>query len=176
MESWNIDRQFSSVTFSIPHLGEGSVRGRFSEWTGHLELDDSGAPSGSIEMSIQAASLTTGDPTLDAEAVGPRFLDAKTYPTISFVSTKVLESSEGFMRVCGELSVRSVTAPIEVSARFEGRARDHTGRERMSYEVDARVSRSAFRLLWHPAFENVAGFVIGDMIQITADIEFVRDE
>lgn len=176
MEFWNIDPTFSSVTFSIPNLGEGSVRGRFSEWTGHLELDDNGAPSGSIEMSIQAASLTTGDPKLDAEAVSPRFLDAATYPTIGFTGHEVLESSEGFMRVRGDLSVRGVTAPIEVSARLEGRARDLSGRERMSYEVAASVSRSAFGLLWHPAFENVAGFVIGDMIQITADIEFVRDE
>jgi len=176
MESWSIDPQFSSVTFSIPNLGETVVRGRFSEWAGHLELDDTGAISGSIEMCIMAASLSTGVSALDEEALSPRFLDAGTHPYIGFSGTDVIESTDEFTRLRGDLSIRGITAPIEVTARPEGRARDLTGRERMSYEVSTGVPRSAFGLLWHPALENVAGFLIGDVVQVTADIEFVRDE
>lgn len=176
MESWSIDPRFSSVTFSIPNLGEATVRGRFDDWTGRMRLDESGAPSGSIEMCIHSASLSTGDATLDAEAKSPRFLDAEKHPTIEFKGDKVLHSADGVTVLEGDLSVRGTTGPLQVTAVLEGRAKDHAGVERMSYEVSARISRSAFGLLWHPALENVAGFVIGDIVQITADIEFVRDE
>ncbi len=174
MEFWSIDRPFSSVAFSIPNLGAATVRGRFTEWTGHMELDDSGSPSGSIEMSIEATSLSTGDPRLDAEAMSTRFLDAKNHPVIRFTGNEVVSSADGVTVLRGDLSMSGCTAHIEVTARFEGRARDHSGVERMSYEVSARISRSAFGLQWHPALENVAGLVIGDIVQITADIEFVR--
>lgn len=176
MESWSIDPEFSSVTFSIPNIGQSVVKGRFSEWTGHMELDEGGALSGSIEMSIFTASLRTGDAKLDAEATSSRFLDAATFPAITFAGDEVLSHDGDDARVRGMLRVKDVSAPIVVSARQEGRARDLTGHERMSYEVTTRISRSEFGLLWHPALENVAGFVIGDTIQITADIEFVRDE
>jgi len=176
METWSIDPQFSSVTFSIPNLGDTTVRGRFAEWAGHLELDDTGALAGPIEMCIMAASLSTGDPRLDDEALSPRFLDAGAHPYIGFNGTDVIERTDELTRIRGDLSIRGVTAPIEVTARLEGRARDLSGRERMSYEVSAPVARSAFGLLWHPALENVAGFVAGDIILVTADIEFVRDE
>lgn len=176
MESWSIDPRFSTVTFSIPNLGEATVRGRFEDWTGQMRLDESGTPSGSIEMCIRSASLSTGDPALDTEAKSPRFLDAQNYPTIEFTGDEVVHSADGVTILKGELSVRGTTGPLEVTAALEGRAKDHTGVERMSYEVSARISRSAFGLLWHPALENVAGFVIGDIVQVTADIEFVRDE
>lgn len=176
MDPWKIDPVFSSVTFSIPNLGDATVKGRFSEWDGRMELEEDGSPSPTIWMSIAAASLTTGDPALDAEATSPRFLDAGRHPRIEFRGSEVLDRTEDGAVLRGDLTVRGVTAPIEVTATLEGRARDLDGTERMSYEVSARVSRSAFGLLWHPALENVAGFVIGDIVQITADVEFVRDE
>lgn len=174
MERWRLDPAFSAVNFVIPRMGSVSPKGRFRKVAGYFETDDGAWITASVEIHIQVDSLTTGDVVADREAVSDRFMDAARYPDIIFESREVESVEDEHIVVLGDLTIRNITAPVQVAVDFVGRARDLDGTDRMSWEISASVSRSAYGLEWHPAFENVTGFIIGDMINISGEVEFVR--
>ncbi|MHB9003752.1 MAG: YceI family protein [Coriobacteriia bacterium] len=174
MERWRLDPAFSAVSFTIPRMGSVSPKGRFRKIAGYFETEDGAWLTASVEIRIEVASLSTGDATAEAEAVSARFLNAAEYPDIIFESHAVESVEDDHIVVSGDLTMRGITRPIRIAVDFVGRARDLDGTDRMSWEMSASVSRSDYGLEWHPALENVAGFIIGDAINITGEVEFVR--
>lgn len=149
-------------------------RGRFRKVAGYFETEDGAWVTAAVEIRIQVDSLTTGDDTADNEAASERFLNAAAYPDIVFESKEVESIEDEHIVVLGDLTIRDITKPVRVNVDFVGRARDLDGTDRMSWEISASVSRTAYGLEWHPAFENVAGFIIGDVINISGEVEFTR--
>lgn len=174
MERWRLDPAFSAVSFAIPQMGRISPKGRFRKIAGYFETEDGAWLTASVEIRIDVASLSTGDATADAEASSARFLNAAEYPDIIFESREVESIEDEHIVVSGDLTIRGVARPIRIEVDFVGRARDLDGTDRMSWEMSASVSRSAYGLEWHPTLENVAGFILGDAINITGEVEFVR--
>ena len=87
--AWNIDSAHSSVEFSAKHMMISTVRGRFTEFSGTVNLNEDALTDSTAEWTLQAASLTTGNEQRDAHLRSGDFLEAETYPTITFKSTRV---------------------------------------------------------------------------------------
>ena len=171
---WVVDPTYSSMNFCIPHLAIAKVRGRFTQWTGALLMSEDGYTDASVELHIEAASLDSNETHRDAEARSSSFLDVEQYPEIFFKSTGVEAANDDGLTVTGDLTLHGTTKSVKVNSKYVGRARDHNGCERIGWEASLKVSRSEFDLLWHPALENAAGFIIGDEIEISCDVEFVQ--
>jgi polyisoprenoid-binding protein YceI len=174
VERWRLDPAFSAINFTIPQIGRISLKGHFGKVAGYFETDDGAWLTASVEIRVDVGSLVTGDAMIDAEATSPRFLDALGHPDIIFESREVESIQDDHIVLTGDLAIRGVTHPIRIGVDFVGRARDLAGNDRMSWELSTSVSRSAYGLEWYPALENVAGFIIGDAIDITGEVEFVR--
>src|SRR5215218_4813338 len=86
--TWKVDAAHSTVEFIARHLMVTKVRGRFSDYDATVTIADDPAAS-SVDVTIQVASVSTGDEGRDGHLTSPDFFDAAAYPTMSFTSTKV---------------------------------------------------------------------------------------
>ena len=86
--TFEIDTSHSAAAFTVRHMVVAKTRGRFTDFSGAVTIADEPLDS-SVNVTIQAASITTGDEKRDGHLVSPDFLDAATHPTLTFASTSV---------------------------------------------------------------------------------------
>ena len=68
-------------------------------------------------MTIQVASIDTGNGPRDEQLRINEFLDAPTYPTITFISTAVEQISDRRFDVTGDLTIKATTREVTVTLR-----------------------------------------------------------
>src|SRR5436190_10552929 len=102
---YDIDRSHSMIEFVGRHLVVTKVRGRFTDFEGHIVIGENLADS-SVEFTAQAASITTNDERRDEHLRSEDFLAVGQYPTVEFRSTKVEQAKPGRWVLRGDLTVR----------------------------------------------------------------------
>lgn len=125
---WQLDARRSSVGFNVRLLsGLTSVKGQFVEYRGRLDLSADPA----IELTIDAASLQTGNRRRDKHLRSCDFFDVDNHPHVHFVAESVAPCGDT-LKVRGRLSVRGHSIPLELEAPV--RQRDG------ALEIDAAVT------------------------------------
>ncbi len=172
--TWEIDPAHSSAHFSIKHMMVSNVRGEFARLKGSVQLDRRDIMQSSVEAVIDAASINTHEPKRDEHLRSQDFFDVAKYPTIAFRSKRALRASEGKLNLVGDLTIHGVTK--EVTLDVEGptaEVRDQRGNARIGASATTRINRKDFGLTWNRALD-AGGFVVGDEVSITIDIEAVH--
>lgn len=109
---WRLDPQRSGLEFAVKHFwGLLTIRGHFEDYEGQLDLRAKPA----IELTIDAASLQTGNRIRDRHLRSADFFDAENHSRVRFTSDSV-EQQGGVVKVTGRLSAAGRSIPIEVSA------------------------------------------------------------
>ncbi|MCA1704964.1 MAG: YceI family protein [Actinobacteria bacterium] len=101
---YEIDRSHSSVDFVARFLTITKIRGRFTDFSGRLRIADVPAES-SVDLTIDATSVSTDHPKRDAHLRSADFLDVERYPTLTFASTKVESVTDEVWEVAGDLTL-----------------------------------------------------------------------
>jgi polyisoprenoid-binding protein YceI len=110
--SWQLDPQRSSVEFRARHVwGLGKVKGRFDRYEGQLDLRATPA----IELTIDSASLRTGNRKRDRHLRSDDFFDADNHPQVRFLSESVHPRGDT-LKVRGRLSAGGGSIPLELDA------------------------------------------------------------
>jgi polyisoprenoid-binding protein YceI len=109
--TWLVDPEHSSIEFRVRHLMVESVRGRFLEFTGAVETGEEPRIAGTI----RAASLETHHRERDEHLRSPDFLDVDRHPEIAFASTNVELGDDGTLVLVGNLTIKGITRPIELT-------------------------------------------------------------
>jgi polyisoprenoid-binding protein YceI len=172
MATWNIDTGHSAIHFGVRHMMFTKTRGRFTRWSGELRLDPSNLPASSVEVTIDAASIDTGDQQRDGHLRSPDFLEAEKFPTLVFRSTKVDDLGDGKLRVSGDLTIRGVTRPVVLDTEYGGRMKDPWGNDRAGFTAKTSIDRSDFGLRWNMALEG-GGLVLGNKVEIELELEAI---
>lgn len=168
---YDLDPAHTTVEFVVRHMMIAKVRGRFTKIAGHFELPDGSDVPTAVEVTIDAASIDTREPQRDAHLASADFIDAATYPQITFRSSHIEGSGDTF-RVYGDLTIHGVTRRIVLDTSFEGRASDPYGNQRVGYEAHAKISRKDFGLNWNQTLET-GGVIVGDEVKIEISTEAV---
>ncbi len=172
--TWNIDPAHSTAEFKVKHMMISNVKGHFAKVTGSLTLDESDLSRSRANATIEASSLETRDAQRDAHLKSADFFDVEKFPTITFQSTEISLVKDGELAVAGELTIRDVTRKVVFSA--EGPtppAKDPWGNTRVGVSATTKISRKDFGLSWNAALES-GGFLVGDEVTITLDVQFVK--
>jgi polyisoprenoid-binding protein YceI len=172
MTTWNIDHSHSGVHFSVRHLMVSKVRGGFGSWTGTLDIDDDDITKSKVDVTIEAASIDTGEPKRDDHLRSPDFFEVEKFPQLTFRSTKVERTGDDSLAVTGELTIRDVTKTIVLAVEEGGRVKDPWGGTRLGYSAHATISRKDFGLTWNALLE-AGGVAVGDKIEIGIEVEAI---
>jgi polyisoprenoid-binding protein YceI len=113
----------SEIGFTVTQMGVG-VSGHFKRFEAKIALDPARPESGAAEISIDIASLSTGEPEADAEAQAKPWLDAAGFPKATFKSRSVRALGGNRYEVAGLLSIkgraREITIPFTLEPQPEG--------------------------------------------------------
>jgi len=172
--AWNIDPVHTVAEFKVKHMMISNVKGQFTTVTGVMTLDEADVTRSRIEASIQTASVNTRDAQRDAHLKSADFFDVEKFPTLSFKSTRVTRSGDGELAVTGDLTIHGVTR--QVAFAVEGPtppAKDPWGNTRVGLSATTRISRKDFGLTWNAGLET-GGFLVGDEVTVTLDVQFVK--
>ncbi len=113
-EVYQIEGKHTHPTFEISHLGFSTTRGGFTDTRGTVALDRA-AKTGTVDITIDAASLQTAVPKLDEHLKSEEFFDIARYPTIRFQSDQLRFDGERLAEVRGELTMHGVTRPVTLT-------------------------------------------------------------
>ena len=170
---WDFDLVHSSVNFHVRHLMVSKVHGRFTKWGGTLELDDEDLTRSRVDITIDAASIDTQEPKRDDHLRSADFLEVDKFPSLTFRSTEIKREGDEDYTVVGDLTIRGVTRRVTLRVEGGGRVTDPWGGTRTGFSARTSISRKDFGLTWNVALE-AGGFVVGDKLDITLEIEAVK--
>lgn len=171
-ETWKLDPQHSQVEFSVRHMMISTVRGRFGRVSG-VVLNPASPAAASLTVRIEAASIDTGLGARDDHLRSDAFLDAETFPLITYRSTRVDVLRPGKYVVHGELSIRGVTRDVPLWVESAGIVVDPWGMQRAGFSATTRINRKDFGLTWNAALET-GGVAVGEEVSITLDVELLQ--
>ncbi len=171
--TWVIDPAHSNVGFSVRHL-MSRVRGRFTEFAGEITVGETPELS-SASVTIELASVTTGNDMRDNHLRTKDFFDVEQTPKMTFASTGI-RSVDGGWVLSGDLTIRDVTKGVDIALEFLGV--DPTGlqgEQRIGFDGRTSITRSDFGVSFGVAAEG-AKVVIGDKVDIHLEIEAALSE
>jgi polyisoprenoid-binding protein YceI len=170
-QTYAIDKTHSEVAFEVRHLLT-KVRGRFTEFTGTVVLDQERPERSSASLTIDASSVDTGTPDRDTHLRGDDFFAVGTHPMLTFTSSRVVKSGDDTYNVAGTLTIRGVAKEITMPVTYLGTAKDPWGNLRAGFEANITLNRKEFGLAWNAALET-GGFLVGDEVRINLSIQAV---
>ena len=166
--TWQLDPVHSSVGFEVAYLA-GTFRGEFHDVSADLTVDGERAH---IEGSARVASIDVKDDSLATHLQSPDFFDAERHPELRFRADDIdLTGSELDAR--GEITIKGVTRPVDVTGTVGEPMVDPYGRERFGLQLSAAVDRTAFGVNWNNPLPNGEPALAND-VRIVTDLQFVR--
>jgi polyisoprenoid-binding protein YceI len=149
------------------------VRGSFKEFDAQVHIDAANPEASTATVTMKAASIDTGQEQRDAHLRSGDFLEADTYPDVTFVATAVEQLDDERFRLTGDLTVKDVTKPVAVELEYTGTAKDPYGNLRVGFDGKARISRKDWGLTWNATLET-GGFLVSDRVDLEFDISAVK--
>ena len=132
------------------------LSGRFTDYTGTIQVDRAKPENSTVEFTIQATSIDTDEPRRDQHLRSADFFDVANHPTITFKSTSVKANGKDSFLVTGDLTMRGVTKPVTLPVTLLGEGKDPMGNEKMGLETAVTLNRKDFGLVWNRALETGA--------------------
>jgi polyisoprenoid-binding protein YceI len=173
LTTWELDPSHTLVEFSTRHMMVTTVKGRFTSVKGTITTDMADHSKAGVEVTIDAASITTNDEKRDGHLKSPDFLDVANYPTITFKSTRVVSESADSLTVVGDLTVHGVTKSVELKTELNGQGTTPYGAQIAGFTATTSINRKDFGLNWNVALE-AGGWLVGEQIKIAIEGEAVK--
>jgi polyisoprenoid-binding protein YceI len=183
MARWFFEPGHTSAEFAARHMMVTYVRGHFKNIHGVLVYDPANPHASSVEVTIDAAGLWTGEPGRDAHLRSADFLDVEHHPEIRFKSDKVELLAANDAAMTGELTIRGMTRVVTLRVHYLGQWQtpwwedgvDKGPKTRAGFVATTAIDRFDFGVSWNAPLEN-GGIVVGRTIDITIDAEAIVED
>ena len=170
--AWAIDPVHSAARFSVKHMMVSTVRGTLGKVTGTIEYDGKTAESIKADVTIDLATINTGDDSRDKDLRSDNFFDIAKYPTVKFKSKRVQPDGQGKFKMVGDLTMHGVTKEVTMDVDGPSPALQQGPNLRAGASATAKLDRREWGLLYNRAVELAP--VVGDEIQIQIDVEATK--
>jgi polyisoprenoid-binding protein YceI len=172
-ETYTVDRAHSEVMFTVRHMTVSKVTGRFNDFTGAVQGDPSKPEASSVEFTIKATSIDTGDAGRDKHLNSPDFFDTAKFPDITFKSSKITAKGAGKFDVAGTLTIHGVAKEVTLPVSMAGPVKDPRGTEKVGFETTTTINRKDYGVNWNRALD-AGGVVVSDEVQVTINLEAAK--
>ena len=165
--SYVVEPSHTRLQFSLSHMGFTHWYGDLTGASGSLVLDPKNPTAAKVDVTLPVASVMTTNAKLDEELRGPEWLDATAYPTIRFVSTRVVRIGARGAMVTGNLTFHGITRPVTLNAVFNGAGADPIAKAyTVGFDATTTIRRSDFGVKTYVP-------MIGDAVDIRISAAFV---
>jgi polyisoprenoid-binding protein YceI len=171
---WTIDPAHSIVRATARHLAMSRVEGRFTEVAGTITVADP-IEASSVAVTIEAASIDTGNHERDAHLRSADFLDVKQFPALTFRSDRLTPAGADQWSLHGALTIRDITRNVVLDLRYGGSGPDPWGGTRMAVLASTQLARRDYEITWNMGLPGGLT-LIGPTLRIDLDIQAVRQE
>jgi len=176
--AYTMDLSHTSVLFRVDHLGFSNYTARFKKATAQLQFDPANLAASSVTVAVDAHSLETDFPDpakvdFNAQLLSEQWLNGAQFPEITFKSTNVEVTGPRTMRINGELTLRGVTRPMTLDAKFNGGYAGHPmdPNARIGFSAHGVLKRSEFGISYGiPEPGTTMG--VSDEVNVIVETEF----
>jgi polyisoprenoid-binding protein YceI len=164
--TWSADPVHSDVSFEVVHAGVDIFRGSFGEFT--ATLTDEG-----LRGSAKVASVDVKDEQLGGHLLTPDFFDAERYPEITFDATQIERAGDA-VTAKGELTLKGITQPIELTGTISDPSVDPFGNERIGLSLETTIDRTQFGVSWNAPNQSGGDYLAND-VRLIARLALKKD-
>jgi polyisoprenoid-binding protein YceI len=151
--TYPLDSKHTFPSFEADHFGGMSLwRGKFNQTSGTVTLDTA-AKTGSVDVTIDTASVDTGQDDLDKHLKGADFFDVAKFPTATYKGklTKFVDGKP--TEATGDLTLHGVTKPVTLTIRsFKCMPHPMKKKEFCGADVTTTINREDFGIGWGKNF------------------------
>ena len=165
-DTYVFDKAHSNIGFQIRHLFS-NVPGKFDDFTGTIQFDETNPEQSSVEVNIKTASIDTGVKMRDDDLRSPNFFDAAKFPETNFKSKSVKSTGKDTFDVTGDLTMHGVTKQVTLDLEITGMGKNMQNQKPIAgFKVSGTVNRKDFGV------GNAPAAMVGNEIQLRAVGEF----
>jgi polyisoprenoid-binding protein YceI len=167
---WDFDYAHSGIDFTVRHLLVSKVRGRFTKWTGSLEIDEENYAKSKCEVEIDVKSVETHEAQRDAHLRSGDFFEVDKHPKLTFKSKSVVEKGN-HLAITGDLTLRGTTKEVVLDVERAGVvAKDPWGKRRAGFTATTTINRKDFGVSFNQVLD-AGGLALSEEVAITIEIE-----
>jgi polyisoprenoid-binding protein YceI len=167
--TYKVDPDHSFPSFEADHFGGMSVwRGKFNSTSGTIVVDKE-AKAGTVDISIDAASIDTGNDKLNEHLKSHDFFDVAKFPAATYKGKLAKFKNGAPTEVQGELTIHGVTKPVTLAIRtFKCMPHPMKKKEFCGADVTTTIDREQFGMSYGKQFGFSMDVKLA--IQVEADI------
>lgn len=113
VETYPIEPMHTFPAFEFSHMGISVWRGRFDKTSGTITLDRA-AKTGSVDVTVQTASISFGLDIMDAKAKSEDFFNVAKYPTATYKG-KIQFNGDKPSAIDGTVTLLGVSKPLKLT-------------------------------------------------------------
>jgi len=168
-DTYTIDARHTFPSFEVNHLGFSTQRGRFNTTRGKIVLDRQ-AKTGSVDITLETASVDTGLDKLEEHLRGADFFNSTQHPFMTFRAGKLAFNGDALSKVEGEITLLGVTRPLNLGVtHFRCGIHPMLKREVCGADLAGSLKRSEFGMKYGlPA--------VGDDVRLLIQVEAINDK
>ena len=169
MATYAVEPTHTAATWAIPHLGISIIRGRFDKTSGKINLDQIGR-TGTVEITIDAASVNAGNKKFEDHLRSKDFFDSEQFPKVTYRGRLGKFEGDTPTEVEGELTLLGQTRPVNLKIlSVKCRAHPLLKREVCGADAATTIDRSQFGMTSSVAFTSAR-------VDLMLQIEALKDQ
>ena len=169
-ETYKFDQSHSTIGFKI-HQFLGTTNGRFTKFSGEIDIDREHPEKSSVVARIDVRSIDTRIQKRDDHLRSAEFFNVAKFPDITFKSRSVTRTGPQSCDILGDLTMHGVTKPITLHVKLLTPISNEVKQTRWAVTTEP-LKRRDFNLMFSQGAEAVSG--ISQTVAINIEAEATR--
>ena len=169
--TWQLDPTHIELGFKVKHLMITNIKGEFRNFS--AEIDGEYFSKAAISATIDTSSIFTNEDNRDAHLKNADFFDVDNHKEIIFKGNSYTKIDDENYELTGMLSIKGISKEIKLAVEYGGTSKDPWGNEKMGFSINGKINRNDYGLNFNAALET-GGFLLGEEVKISADLQFVK--
>lgn len=171
---WVSDPAHSEILFKVRHMMIANVKGEFRKFNATILTEGDDFSKGTVEATIEAASVFTNNTDRDNHLKSPDFFDVEKYGELKFTGTSLNRVDDEHYLLKGILEIKDIQKEVSFDVEFGGINKDPWGNTKAGFSLNGKINRKDWELNWNAALE-AGGVMVSDEVRISADVQFVKE-
>ena len=169
--TWQLDPTHRELGFKVKHLMITNIKGEFRNFS--AEIDGEDFSKAAISATIDTSSIFTNEDNRDAHLKNADFFDIDNHKEMTFKGSSLTKIDDENFELTGMLSIKGISKEIKLGVEYGGTSKDPWGNEKMGFSINGKIYRSDYGLNVNAPLET-GGFLLGEEVKISADLQFVK--